>query len=80
MTATPIDTLTPHQVDAAENFDDGYRAGWTAAEPTIQARDEWIARRITALLLQHGYNQELAESVARTQPYAERGIPRQVAS
>lgn len=86
MTAAPTDTLTPDQTTAAENFDDaylaGYRAGWADAVSThqqhdLEQRDELLARRIVALLLQHGYNQELAASVARTKPYAERGIPRQ---
>lgn len=83
VTATPTDTLTPAQLTAAEAFDDGYRAGWADALRTLEQhdleqRDELLARRIVALLLQHGYNQELAASVARTAPYAQRGIPRRV--
>lgn len=79
MTATPTDTLTPQQVAAAENFDDGYRAGWNDAQPTIAQRDELIARRIVALLLQHSTNQELAAWVTQLKPYQQRGIPRVIA-
>lgn len=71
--------LTPDQITAAESFDDGYMAGWNAALPTTQARDEWIARRIAALLLQHDHNHALADMTAAVKPYAERGTPRRVA-
>lgn len=68
--------LTPQQITAAENFDDGYLAGWNAAAPTLDQRDELIARRITALLLQHQANGELARWVTDLAPYTQRGIPR----
>lgn len=77
---TPISTaLTPEQITAAENFDDGYIAGWNAAAPTHAQRDELIARRIVALLLQHQANHELAAWVTTLKPYTERGIPRRTA-
>lgn len=78
MTQVTVTALTPDQLLAAENFDDGYLAGWAAATASHDTRDELIARRITALLLQHSYNQDLAQSVAATQPYTQRGIPRRV--
>lgn len=72
--------MTPEQLIAAEAFDDGFMAGWAAAALTIAQRDEWIARRITALLLQHDYNGQLVASILATKPYGERGIPRRTAA
>lgn len=79
MTAATTHPYTPAQLLAAEAFDDGYMAGWTAAAPTLQQRDDLIARRIVALLLQHSSNQELAAWVTQLKPYNERGIPRVIA-
>lgn len=70
--------------DYIDGYDHGYLAGYQnghdAAESDLLERDEQLARRIVALLLQHDYNQELVASVLRTVPYAERGIPRAAAS
>lgn len=69
-------TYTSEQLAAAEAYDDGFMAGWNAGAPTLAQRDELIARRITALLIQHSSNQELAAWVTQLKPYADRGIAR----
>lgn len=71
--------LDHDQLIEAVAFDDGFTAGWNAALWTAEARDEWIARRIIALLLQHDHNHALADMTATLKPYQERGIPRRVA-
>lgn len=76
MTRLAPTALTPDQTLAAEAFDDGFMAGWDAAAPTLDQRDELIARRIVALLLQHQANGELARWVTDLAPYNQRGIPR----
>lgn len=80
MTQRTTHPYTPDQLTAAEAFDDGYMAGWAAAAWTLESRDELIARRITALLLQHQTNHELVDWVTTMAPHAERGIPRVIAS
>lgn len=44
---------SPDQATQAASFSDGFQAGWTAAAPTMEQRDEWIARRIVALMYSH---------------------------
>lgn len=72
-------TLAGAELEHAIGYDDGFMAGWHAAKAdglTIEERDEQLARRITALLIQHDYNGQLIASVLATKPYNERGIPR----
>jgi hypothetical protein len=62
----PID---PTWLDQAVAFDDAWRAGWEAAKKdtlTIDERDERLARRIVALLLQSDYQGQLVASVGAT--------------
>lgn len=64
--------IDPTWLDQAETFSDGFDAGWTAAKrdsASTAERDELLARRIVALLLQHDYNGQLVASVVRLWPY-----------
>lgn len=55
------------------SYDAGYLAGatWgiTHAWEQIEERDERLARRIVALLLQHDYQGELVRTVVTLHPY-----------
>jgi hypothetical protein len=67
-------------IDDLGTYSDGYLAGatWGINHATAQLdeRDEHLARRINALLLQHDRTQQLVASVLATLPHADRGIRR----
>lgn len=56
-----------------DGFDHGYLAGIQAgqelAAADLETRDDMLARRIVALLLQHDYQQQLVKSVVALNPY-----------
>jgi hypothetical protein len=84
----PLQRLGTETRDTLSNYidgyDHGYLAGYTngheAAQAELHQRDEQLARRIVAMLLQHDYNNQLVEAVLRVPPYTDRGIPRRPAS
>jgi hypothetical protein len=72
--------MTPDQVAQAIAFEDGFWAGWHARRDVadeLEDRDERMGRRLVAAILQYANTKTLIESVIRTAPYANRGVPRQ---